>query len=171
MNADGICIYILLQIKNELKGKIVVLLAHLLILAIFIFAVIEGIVPLAIISLFIEGYLIKYTLWNLYGSETLIINTRTIAYHYNYGFFKTVPVTCIINKRLMLLSSSVDEELENRQLNVSLVSYNDLDLPVEIHQLSMAIPEADANKLSVYIEQIFLDKLSNDFSMPEINLN
>lgn len=52
---------------------------------------------LAIFSL-LYIFPIKYLLWNLFGKEHLIINTKSISHSFDYGFIKTNLSTQPVNR-------------------------------------------------------------------------
>ena len=97
MSSDGINLYVKLKVKSN-KTALTVLGAFILfmILLFLSFAIKDakdintemGVFVLIGVSVFL--YLpIKYLLWNLYGEEDLIINTNSISYSHDYGWFKT----------------------------------------------------------------------------------
>lgn len=75
------------------------------------------------------GFCIKYLFWNIYGQEVIVINSNSISYSKNYGFFKT-NLTSIIFDELNIVPTvfkvSFDNNpfMENEKLQISILKEN-----------------------------------------------
>lgn len=106
INSDGINAYAKISVNASKLG--IKILAGFLVLEIIIVLgllwqlkseeVISVIIPILIGLIIFVGLPIKYLLWNLYGNEELIVNTKTISWLYDYGFFKTNLQTVKYNR-------------------------------------------------------------------------
>ncbi|MCQ6960995.1 hypothetical protein [Mucilaginibacter aquariorum] len=168
--SDEICIYISICANSPLYGKIALLIADLLILSVLIFAIVLWIPGLLLVSAFFLFFLGKYSLWNFYGKENLIINTKTISYQHDYGFFKPAYTVVPFNK-ILNLQVAPAKPIENKELLVKFSSYNDDDLPIEIYTISLSIPEEDVRRLNTLVKQLFADKMADEYMLPHIHLN
>src|SRR5690606_16432638 len=100
---DDICVYATTVVKATIISKIILALINFILLVAITVFFIEHILLAAMAFLGLELLVIKYTLWNLFGEERLIINTKTISYQQHYGFFTTVFHTMDFNGKVVLL--------------------------------------------------------------------
>ncbi len=171
LSFDGICIYINIAVKNPLLGKIALVLAELFILVVFFIAVINWIPGLVLMSFFFLLLLMKYSLWNFFGQENLIINTKTISYRYDYGFFRTTRVTKKLSKPVFLHYENCDVIDDEFMVKLQLISNDKDDLPEIIYQFALPVSLQEAQQIDSLIRQISIQKVTDDYSLPDINLN
>jgi len=167
---DEVCIYVSTSANNPLWAKAVLLLADLLIVFIISFALIEWIPGLLLLNMVILFFLSRYTLWNIYGKEYLIISAKSFSYQHDYGFFRTNNTTKSINK-LALKVTAIKQDGDEKWLRLLFHSYDSLNLPVEIYSMSFYIPQHEIEHLNILINNTFLDEMSERYSLPTINLN
>ena len=97
ITSDGINAYAKIQVNASKIGIRVlsVLLVIELILIGWIYSNLKAdetqsmAVPFLIIIIFFVGLPVKFLLWNVYGNEYLTVNTKSISWSYDYGFFRT----------------------------------------------------------------------------------
>ncbi len=97
ISTDGINAYAKIEVNASRIGTQI--LSFLLLVEIFVLIglltqikseeIVSMIIPFVIVLLLFIGLPLKYLLWNLYGYEELIVNTKTISWSYDYGFFRT----------------------------------------------------------------------------------
>lgn len=108
--------------------------------------------PLILIITLCLGLPLKYLLWNMYGVESLIVNTKTISWSYNYGFFQTNLKTVKYN----ILATGYEKVRGDGEREVGiLVFYNyreEDNLPEVIHQTTVLLTKEEIN---IFDEQIF----------------
>ncbi|MES2064319.1 MAG: hypothetical protein V4456_20550 [Bacteroidota bacterium] len=168
--SDEICVYVSIGVSNPLYGKIALVLADAIILSVLILAIVIWIPALALVSTMFLFFLTKYTLWNLYGRENVIINTKTVSYQHDYGFFRTGYTTVPFKKGLSLKVGPA-KPAENKELLLLISSYNDNDLPVDIYTTTLSMPEDDVIRLDTLMKQLFVDKMADEYMLPPIHLN
>ena len=119
----------------------------------------------------LEFFVIKYTLWNLFGEERLIINVKSLSYQQHYGFFTTPYHTINFNKKITLLP--YDEIIEGDKTYVKFLfeSYNENSLPEVIYHSVLNVHEGDFKKLKKEIARLFMDEMMDTYEMPVIHLN
>ena len=168
--SDGICVYISVNVGNPFIGKFALVLANLIILTVIGLGVAWRIPTMVICFLLFFLLLAKYSLWNFWGLEHLIINTRSISYQHNYGLFKTKYVTKKLQSRLILSHSSY--KAFPGFVLCSFGSYKQADnTPFEIYNMIFPITEADVKYLNTLIEKLFIDDMSKRYDLPQIILN
>jgi hypothetical protein len=168
--SDEVCVYISIAASNPLYGKVALILADGIILSGLIVAIVIWIPALALISGVFLFILIKYTLWSLYGRENIIINTKTVSYQHEYGFFRTRYTTVPFNKGITLKVAPA-KPIEDKELLVLISSYTDNDLPIDIYTTALSMPEDDVIRLNTLVKQLFVDKMADEYTLPPIHLN
>lgn len=168
---DGICVYATSKVKPNLVAIMILTFVNIGLLTVITLFAIESLPILVLVFGLAELFIIKYTLWNFFGEERLIINDKTLSYQQHYGFFTTTLNTIAFNKKIWIK----DYDRVN-QGNISYVkflfeSYDKNSLPEVIYHSVLNITEADFKKFLQYIDKLFIDDLVREHAMPEIHLN
>ena len=167
---DGVCVYISVNVSNPVIGKVALILADLMLLCPVIIGITEGILALILLSGVFFLFLLKYTLWNFWGQENIIISTKSVSYQQNYGLFKTGYTTKTIFNRLVI--DYLDDGNEPGCVNCRFITYGETNhIPFEIYQMIFPINLKDARKIGELLDKLFIDQLSDGFGMPHISLN
>src|ERR1700761_486593 len=87
--SDDVCIYVFANTNHALWRKAILILASLFMFSVVCFSLAIWLPDLTILSLIIGFMVLRYSLWNIYGEENLIINTKSLSYQHGYGFFRT----------------------------------------------------------------------------------
>lgn len=179
MSSDGINLYVNIKVKaNKLVIRIAVTVLILLISFILIGAIKEskdisteaGI--FAIIGIFFFLYFpVKYLLWNLYGEEELIINTKSISYSYDYGWFKTKMETI----EFVTLGVSLDEmRLDGKEYlgQLYFTAYDkNTQVPEVIHSTTVFLDMHQILELQLGISSLFEQSLYQERGFIPFSLN
>ena len=168
---DGICVYATTRLKANTTAKFIVSFINLLVLAVITVFIMEEIFLAAMAFFGLELFVIRYTLWSLFGEERLIINVKSLSYQQHYGFFTTALQTINLNKRIIILP--YDEVIENDQTYMKFLfqSYTENNLPDIIYHSVLHVSKADFNKFIQQIDRLFVDEMANSYEMPPIHLN
>lgn len=168
--SDGVCVYVSVSVSNPFIGKLALVFANLLILTVIGLGIAWQIPAMVICFLLLFMLLAKYSLWNFFGQENLIINTRSVSYQNDYGLFKTRYVIKRLQSRL-IISHSLYKASPGCVL-CSFGSYKQVDnTPFEIYSMTFPMTEADAKYLNTLIEKLFIDDMSKRYDLPQIILN
>ncbi|WP_121810967.1 hypothetical protein [Mucilaginibacter kameinonensis] len=168
--SDGICVYVSVNVSNPFIGKLALVFANLLILTVIGLGVVWHIPGMVICFGLLFVLLAKYSLWNFFGWENLIINTRSVSYQRDYGLFKTRYIIKRLQSRL-IISHSLYKPNPGCILR-SFGSYKQVDnTPFEIYNMTFPMAEADAKYLNTLIEKLFIDDMSRRYDLPQIILN
>lgn len=168
---DGICVYATIAVKPSIIAIIILSFLNLFLLTIITILCMEK-VPLAAVAFsLLEVFLIRFTLWNLYGEERLIINARSMSYQQHFGFFTTILRTIPFQKRISFIP--YDEVRENEQCYSKLMfeSYDHNNLPQLIYYSVLHLHERDLERFNNHINQLFVDEMTFSYEMPPVNLN
>lgn len=112
---------------------------------------------LAIIYLILVILLpLKYFLWNILGSENLVITRKSISFRYNYGFFSN-NFTTIPYEQLKI---SFLDILNDKNEQFGKLHFYDIDgltdIPKSIHNLSIYISKTDFDFILREIEELLI---------------
>lgn len=179
INSDGINAYAKISVNASKLG--IKILAGFLVLEIIIVLgllwqlkseeVISVIIPILIGLIIFVGLPIKYLLWNLYGNEELIVNTKTISWSYDYGFFKTNLQTVKYNR----LGTGFEKVRENNKEELGkLIFYNyreEDNLPEFIHQTTILLNKEEIEKFDKEISDVFANEFLNKNGFVPFSIN
>ena len=79
------------------------------------------IIPFLVLMIFIFLTLTRHTLWLVFGSETLIISTRSLEVHHDYGWFALRPK----NARFRQLSAIITPKSTRGDVPIGTLSFYD----------------------------------------------
>jgi len=167
-HSDGINIYAEFSVKSNPIGKIIliILVFVLIVFFVLVFSTIDvytigkSIFPIVIMAFFLLVIPIRYLVWNLYGKENLIINSKTISYNYDYGIIKTNLKTLPFN----ILGTGIElirEDNGIRKGRLIFYDYREKDhLPEVIHYTSILVNLEEVKELDKEISKLFLDEFN-----------
>jgi len=169
---DGVCVYVSAKVSNPILGKIALVIADAMILSVAILAIKIRIPGLLLFSMLPLFFLAKYTLWNFFGRETLIINTKSFSYQHDYGVIKMAFVTKKIANKIIVKALPVETDDTENPLQLSFISYHkENDIPFEVYHTSLYFSEKEAIYINSLIQQLFIDELSKNNEFPAVYLN
>jgi hypothetical protein len=165
-NTDGVNVYARIDVNASKPG--IYILVILLITAFILFTIVlsqmppEEItsmaIPLLLMLILCIGLPTKYLLWNLFGSEELIVNSKSVSWSYDYGFFRTNKKTYKFD-RLGTGFESVRGTLDNELGKLVFYNYREEDnLPELIHETTLLLQRKDIEELDDLIRDIFTDE-------------
>ena len=163
IHTDGINVYVTSQVRSHPAGKWIVTLFTVLVgcLLLFIFAKIDpvkhgaAIIPLFLVSFLFYYFIVRYTLWNWFGKEHLIINTKSVSTQLDYGWYRTNLKT--MNFSRLGLSSEIIQKTDEQSFGkIYFFNYREEDnLPEEIYQTAILLPEQQLEEIKDLIWLLF----------------
>jgi hypothetical protein len=163
IKTDGINVYAKFGVKANRIGKIILIILLALVFLILGFgaSLVEEkdigklIIPLLILLTLIIAFPVRYLIWNMYGKENLVVNTKTISYNYDYGIIKTNLKTINFHR----LGTGIQTvQIENGIEKGHLFFYNyreEDNLPEVIHETTILIETEKIHELDTAIRTIF----------------
>ena len=161
---DGINVYAKLKVNASKKGTYLLSMLIILEIALITYIGIEigseellstGIIPILIVLLLIVGWPVKYLLWNIYGNEEIVINTKSISWSYDYGFYKTKLHTLKYDR----LGTGYERirEVDGVELGrLIFCNYNIEDnLPEHIHNTTVLLDMKEIEEINNQIDIVF----------------
>jgi hypothetical protein len=173
---DGVCVYFNAQIQLDLKQKIVLALLNLFVTGLFsaiaIAILAEGVskggIAALIFAVSVIVFMGRYTLWNTYGTEEFIINTKTIAVRQGYGWFVTGWKLHPFRRLYCII------EPDDAGSNIGTVYFQDhnkMDIPVTVVASSIKVPIKVLNEMNSQLDFIFsIERLTASVGF-SLNLN
>lgn len=178
LHSDGICIYMDSHVGAALTGKIILIVMNLLGWSLFLLTAISipgeemgsFIIPLVIFVLLLVFGLGRYTSWNLWGSEFLRMNTKSLSYSRSYGIIQTTEKVIEI-KSLAVSYEKIRffDDVEHGRL--IFFDYDDLDNPFEVFQTTILISKFKIDEILDMIEHIYRPEDSFEDLKKSISLN
>lgn len=132
-----------IAVRSSLSAKILLYSLNILFLSIIILFTIGGIGIIVLFIVAFEVLFLRYTLWNLYGSETITLRKNSLSYQLGYGPIrlpvKSLPVYKLIHA-LPVYETSGSRE---RSVKVIFESRDERGEPVNLRQTALIINEDD----------------------------
>lgn len=136
-----------------------------------VFALKYWIPGLALFSLLILAFMGKYSFWNFFGVENLVINTKSFSFQHDYGLVKAGLHRTLIENRLELQLIPVKGGRKDF-FRLRFISYGIEDnLPFEIYTTSFFFSWDEAEYLYSLMQQRFAERTAVNPEFPPINLN
>jgi hypothetical protein len=168
---DGLNVRLFMKVESTKMGKISMIFVNLIGLALLGIALEEwllGLLAMAALWLIFFGWI---TLWNFFGKELVIINTKSLSYQHTYGFYITPLETKKINRAMNISLLPAGETKGTPHYNLVFESFNENDLPEELYRTALPISEDELTLLKKYIRRLYFEKVSPDFVSQSYLLN
>ena len=176
---NGINVFITLVVKSHSIGKLLTSLAVLAIIGFYIYIastitkeeISTYIFPLLIGGIVILVLPVRYLLWNLFGQENIIVNTKSISYYRNYGIYSTNLKTKI-HDRLTIGFEWTRTFDEIKYGNLIFEKTNEEnDLPEHLYTTSVELTFENLTQIQDEIIKLYAVDEEGEFDFFSISLN
>jgi hypothetical protein len=161
-------VYVTSKINSKTAGRVLLGSTIIVLVVLYISLLIlidftemgKASIPIILIPTIFLFILSRYLLWNIYGEERIIINSKTLTYFYGYGFFMTNPSTISHNKLGLgfRITDNIDAENFGR---MTFVSYSlATNLPENIHETAVEIHEETAAEIKELLSKVLFDEFN-----------
>ncbi|MEE9408467.1 MAG: hypothetical protein V3V28_10390 [Polaribacter sp.] len=176
---DGINIYVTLIVNSHIIGKTLLSLFVILLIGGLIYfpstipkeEVSSFIFPILIFGFLVFFFPVRYLLWNIYGKENLIINTKTLSHYNDYGIFKTNLKTHAHQR----LGTSFEHirTTDNIKLGKLLfVKHNDENnLPEYLYETTVLLNSENIKMIDNEISRLYDIELNEEFNFQSFSDN
>ena len=175
INTDGVNVYVDLKVVSNLMGRVLLGLMILALVVLSVWAVLSaegfpiGFYLVVALTMF---FAVKYFLWNVYGEESIVINTKSINYSYSYGFLQTNLKTITFHH----LGTGYEKiKMGGGQTELGkLLFYNfnkENNLPELIFESTVLVPKEQIAIMDQWIKDLFLSELYGDMRFIPYSLN
>jgi hypothetical protein len=160
---DGICIYLNSEIRVALIGKVILIVFNLIAWAGFMALALsvpgEEVKSFLIAFFIIPAFLIfivgRYTAWNLWGKEFIIVNTKAITYSRSYGIIQTNDTIIKIEKSLAFSYNRVRIDGEKEFGELHFFDYDENNNPRNIFETTILMTKEIAEEVIANIEDLY----------------
>jgi hypothetical protein len=168
---DGINVSLLIEVEASRIAKVAMFFVIAFGIAVLGIALVEwllGLLIAAVLWLILFGWL---CLWNLFGKELLIINSKSLSYQHTYGFYVTPLETKRIYRAMNISLVPALEKQGKLLYHLVFESFNHNDLPEELYRTALPISSDELETLKKYIRRSYFEKVSIDFVKQPYLLN
>ena len=168
ISSDGVCVYINSKVGALWFAKVILIVLNLILISFSIFfatflfgngdkspGVLLFLTVFGLVYFFTLG---KYTLWNLWGKEFILVNNTSISYQYDYGFYQTKLKTLKFN----VLGSGFEYVRDFDGVPHGKINFHDYDenkIPHQILSSTVLMTFENLEQVDPEIVQVF----SNEF--------
>lgn len=167
---DDINLYIAAKVRTKLLAKIVIGFFTLFFALPGPIILLQGggsAVPTAAFALLVWAVAVgKLALWNLFGTELLIINTKSVSYQRSYGIFQTNLRTYSF-QHLRITPRVIREEDNSTYYKLQFYNYNENNLPELLIESSIPLPEQHIVEVFEQLNTLF----APETGFPPLSLN
>lgn len=179
IESDGINVYVHASVKINPFVKVFITVGAIAVFVLFTMLITHiphrevkaFIIPVLIMSFLLIYFVARPVLWNLFGIETLIINTKTISYCYDYGILRTNLKTVKFHR----LGTGYEkvryfDKVEFGKLNF--VDFKEEDnLQYQIHETTVLLPHDKIVEIDEQISEVFKREYFENMNFIPYSLN
>ncbi len=171
LKKDYVNLHVLIEAETSKLVKGILILFNVFTLAIVAIAIVDWLLALFVIGILLTAMFTGLTLWYGFGREKLVINTKSISYQYQYGFYTTKLQTQPIKKALNISLAPSRDRNGLEYFNVIFETYNKYDVPEEIYRTSLSITRAEFAELKRSIRTLYFEKVDPEYYLQPYILN
>lgn len=155
VNYDGSSVTATIGVKPSLALKVFLYALHILLIAVILLFTIGGVGIIVLFIIAFEVLFLRYSIWNIHGSETFVMKKDNFSYQRFYGFIK-LPVRSIkINKTLKVIPFHENFQAGNTAMKLIFESYDEDNEPVNLYQTALVISKVDYNVFMKAFNQLY----------------
>lgn len=168
---DYVNLHVVIGAETSLVVKSVLIFFNVCTLGIVILSLIDWLLGLFVIGSILMGLFAWLTLWFGYGKERIIINTKSISYQYQYGFYTTKIETQPIKKALNISLAPARDKNGLEYFNLIFETYNKHNVPEEIYRSALAITRPEFATLKRSVRALYFEKVDAEYLKQPYILN
>lgn len=155
VNYDGTSLSATITVQPSLALKISLYLLNILLIAVILLFTVGGIGVIVLFIVAFEILFLRYSIWNLYGSEHIILKEDTFSCQQFYGFFKLPVKIFKINKSIRVIPFHENFQAGNKAMKLIFESYDDYNEPVNLYQTALGISREDYANFMKSFNQLY----------------
>lgn len=155
VNSDGDSLSATITVQPSLALKISLYLLNILLVAVIILFTIGGVGVIVLFILAFEILFIRYSIWHIYGSETITLKKDTLTYQQFYGFIKLSVKTRKINKTLRVIPFHEDFRAGSNAMKLIFESFDESNDPVNLYQTALLVSKQDYEVFMRSFKQLY----------------
>ncbi|WP_316811635.1 hypothetical protein [Pedobacter heparinus] len=170
VNENGGAITVTITVRSSLSSKIFLYALNIMLISVIILFFIGDIGVITAFITVMEVLLFRYSLWNLYGSETVMLKKHSLSYQQCYGPIKMSAKTLSITKTLKVFPFHENFQTGNKAMKLVFESVDESLHPVNLYQTSLAISHQDY-KTFMEIFNRFYQQKPDEYLLPLPQMN
>lgn len=143
VNYNGEVLSSTITVEPSLALKISLYALNILFISIIILFTVGGVGVIVLFILVFEILFLRYSIWNLYGAETITVTRETFSYQQHYGPLKMALKTFKINKSINVIPFHENFQAGNKAMKLLFESFDDDNEPVNLYQTALVISPKD----------------------------
>jgi len=143
VNYEGESLSASIVVQASLASKIFLYVLHFLLLAIIVLFTIGGIGIIVLFIVAFEILFLRYTLWNLYGSENFTLRRKTLTYQLTYGIIKLPVKTLPIYQSIHVIPFHENFQKGSRTMKMIFESFDERGEAINLYQTALVISPQD----------------------------
>ncbi|MNK03709.1 hypothetical protein D3C87_215590 [compost metagenome] len=155
VNNDGDSLSATITVQPSLALKISLYLLNILLIAVVILFTVGGVGVIVLFILAFEILFIRYSIWHIYGSETITLKKDTLTYQQFYGFIKLSVKTRKINKTLRVIPFHEDFRAGSNAMKLIFESFDESNDPVNLYQTALVVSAQDYEVFMRSFKQLY----------------
>lgn len=155
VNNDGDSLSAKITVQPSIGLKISLFLLNILLIAVIILFTVGGVGVIVLFILVFEILFLRYSIWHIYGSETITLKKDMLSYQQFYGFFKLPLKTVKINKTLRVIPFHQDFRAGSNAMKLIFESFDESNEPVNLYQTALLVSKQDYEVFMKSFKQLF----------------
>lgn len=143
VNYEGESLSAAISVRASLASKILLYALNALLLGVIVLFTIGGIGVIVLFILAFEILFLRYTLWNLFGSETFTLRKKTLTYQLSYGLIKLPVKSLSIYRSIRVIPFHEDFKKGSKAMKLIFESFDDRGEAVNLYQTSLVLSQED----------------------------
>lgn len=130
----------------------------------------QGLIFMGSLVFYIVMYIMvgKYTLWNLFGEERLIVSTKAVNYQHHFGFFETPWKAKKFNK--LYLQFGKAQEINGANYGkLEFITEDENGVYISLYCTSIMVGEDKIQEAVEYINILFIEESLSKFGIIHVN--
>jgi ABC-type multidrug transport system fused ATPase/permease subunit len=168
---DYVNLHVVIEAETSPVVKAVLIFFNLCTVGIVVLALADWLLGLFVIGMLLMGLFGWLTLWFGYGKEKLIINTKSISYQYQYGFYTTKLETRPIKRALNISLAPSRDRNGLEYFNLIFETFNKYDVPEEIYRSALSITRSEFAVLKRSVRALYFEKVDYEYLKQPYILN
>ncbi len=152
---DGTSLSATITVVPTLALKISLYLLNILIIGVIILFTFGGIGVIVLFIVAFEVLFLRYSIWNIHGSERVSLTKDGFSYQLHYGPFKLPEKTFKINGPVRVIPFHDNFQTNNKAMKLIFESKDEQNEPVNLYQTAFGISQESYVLLMKSINQLY----------------
>ncbi|WP_442592082.1 hypothetical protein ACSBL2_12750 [Pedobacter sp. AW31-3R] len=171
LDYDGNNIYITVGSNIALSSRCFLIICNFIVVCGIVFSLLQGMYVFTTGAFVFLSFLMRYTIWNLFGKEIITINAKAITYRKTYLFFSSPLLTRGVGNKLTVVSYDIHVYRQSQQVKVILETCYNGSSPENLYEFSFPLTTDQAEMVNYVVSLLYLNKITFNFQQAKYSLN